>query len=350
MPNFSDYKIGKDESLIKNRPLSSRSLFVSDPALQLSSASQLEASYIKTKFDQPDLFTNRFDTYFTYLGNLDSSIRAKYNRRDGIKMFVNNLFAVDPTDTELDESSFLYNVFNNVADLDTLAVRCSGITLPGYSAETISLDTRNWSVDLPSGVVNLAGKSSISFRLDKHAALMDLFSAMSGKVDTISLYSPSGVGEGFQPTFATNLWQKWRKQTDPYSAGDLGLCLIVLINPMKRFPILGGPETLGRQYAFQTMMGEDPHPFIRQERTYQSSKVDYDYANYANSFPIFVFENIKIIGVDSDLELKAAADPGSPPDINVSFIYRRFRQIDLTVTQDLKNFHDFLGSRQIGER
>ena len=42
-----------------------------------------------------------------------------------------------------------------------------------------------------------------------------------------------------------------------------------------------------------------------------------------------IFENVKILGT-SEVALNAGKDPGEPPDINVDFIFRRFRKVFMT--------------------
>ena len=62
---------------------------------------------------------------------------------------------------------------------------------------------------------------------------------------------------------------------------------------------------------------------------------------YEEKYPIFIFENVKVLGT-SEVALTAGKDVGDPPDINVDFIFRRFRKIFMTEKELITNNNDQL--------
>lgn len=286
-----------------------------------------EAAYIAENLATGDFHGNMFDVYFVH----------PY-KSGGVQNIISDLFLGS-------EVSGIYADFLSYAELvtscDSICVRCSNISLPGYEIETKQFTHSGRIVQTRTNKVTSARNGSVSFRLDKNLVLMDLFSFMSGNNINYDMSRAQrlAANDDFTALSALdkahyvgsfcNVWQRWGLAFDKkYVAQDVGLCIVVVIRPPKKkvYSSHGQKQFDRLNIQAMTTSGEDG----------RYSKMGIVTEPYEEKYPIFIFENVKILGT-SEVALTAGKDAGDPPDINVDFIFRRFRKIFMTEKELIAN-------------
>ena len=286
-----------------------------------------EAAYIAENLATGDFHSNMFDVYFVH----------PY-KSGGVQNIISDLFLGS-------EVSGIYADFLSYAGLvtscDSICVRCSNISLPGYEIETKQFTHSGRTVQTRTNKVTSARNGTVSFRLDKNLVLMDLFSFMSGNninydmsraqrlVENDDFTSLSASDKAHYVGSFCNVWQRWGLAFDKkYVAQDVGLCIVVVIRPPKKkvYSNHGQKQFDRLNIQAMTASGEDG----------RYSKMNKIAEPYEEKYPIFIFENVKILGT-SEVALTAGKDAGDPPDINVDFIFRRFRKIFMTEKELMTN-------------
>ena len=283
-----------------------------------------EASFIAENYATGDFHGNMFDMYFVHPKALDG---------------VSTIFSDLLSNGEIKDSyADLLSYASLVTGCDSLCVRCSSINLPGYEVETKQFMHSGRIIQARTNKITSPRNGSVSFRLDKNLVLMDLFSFMSGnninydmsralrvaKVDDYKggFNSLSELDKTHYIGSFCNVWQRWSQDSDKsYDVSSLGLCIVVVIRPPKSkdFSTQGGSQ-LDRLNVQATMSDGGNHRYSKKKSVPSP---------YEEKYPIFIFENVKILGT-SEVALNAGKDPGEPPDINVDFIFRRFRKVFMT--------------------
>lgn len=286
-----------------------------------------EAAYIAENLATGDFHSNMFDVYFVHPYRLG-----------GVQSIISDLFfEAEVSDTYADFLSYA----ELVTSCDSICVRCSNISLPGYEIETKQFTHSGRIIQTRTNKVTSARNGTVSFRLDKNLVLMDLFSYMSGNninydmsraqrlAANDNFVSLSTSDKAHYVGSFCNVWQRWGLACDKkYVAQDVGLCIVVVIRPPKKkvYSDHGQKQFDRLNIQAMTVSGEDG----------RYSKMNKIAEPYEEKYPIFIFENVKILGT-SEVALTAGKDVGDPPDINVDFIFRRFRKIFMTEKELIAN-------------
>ena len=356
MSFFSDFNDKKDNSITgryaiekeifskseNDSPDIQESTFNRDPSFETQIAghsgkpiglSGTEAAYIAENLATGDFHSNMFDVYFVH----------PYNYGDGVQSIISDLFPEAELSTTY--ADFL-SYAGLVTSCDSICVRCSNISLPGYEIETKQFTHSGRIIQTRTNKVTSARNGSVSFRLDKNLVLMDLFSFMSGNNINYDMSraqrltvnnnfeSLSSLDKAHYVGSFCNVWQRWGLDSDKkYVANDVGLCIVVIIRPPKKKVYSSNGQKQFDRFNIQAMTvnGGDG----------RYSKMNTIAEPYEEKYPIFIFENVKVLGT-SEVALTAGKDVGDPPDINVDFIFRRFRKIFMTEKELIANNNDQL--------
>jgi hypothetical protein len=291
-----------------------------------------EASRIIEKYATGDFHGNMFDMYFVHA-----------SKANGIQSIFSDLFSGSEIENTYED---LLQYASLVTNYDSLCVRCSGISLPGYEIETKQFTHSGRIVQARTNRVTAARNGSVSFRLDKNLVLMDLFSFMSGnninydmsRAQRVSankdFTSLSALDKAHYVGSFCNIWQHWGKDSDKsYDISELGLCIVVVIRPPKHKVYSDHGKTQFDRLNIQAM--------TKDGGDHRYSGMNNAQVPYEEKYPVFIFENVKILGT-GEVALTAGKDSGEPPEISVDFIFRRFRKIFMTETELENGGNDYL--------
>ena len=291
-----------------------------------------EAAYIAEGLSTGDFHGNMFDMYFVHP-----------SKSTGLQSIFSDLFSGAEISNNYSE---LLSYASLVTSCDSICVRCSGISLPGYEIETKQFTHSGRIVQARTNKVTSARNGSVSFRLDKNLVLMDLFSFMSGnninydmsRAQRISVNNDftalSNLDKAHYVGSFCNIWQHWGKASDEsYDVQNLGLSIVVVIRPPKHkvYSDHGKKQFDRLNIQAMTVDGGD----------HRYSSMNTVSEPYEEKYPIFIFENVKILGTN-EVALTAGKDVGDPPEISVDFIFRRFRKIFMTETELAAGNNDYL--------